>query len=115
MTDGFEGITDTGECGLVYILRFDAPLGNPGKKHGTAQFYIGWCKLGGLNRRLNEHKQGRGARLTAVAAERAIGFELLACFSGTRADERRAKQYKNARLFVERRAWERKPRVCIPF
>ena len=38
------------EIGTVYIIRFDSPLGNPDKKHGTAQFYIGWCKAGCLER-----------------------------------------------------------------
>jgi hypothetical protein len=40
---------------------------------------------------------------------------LLVCYAGTRADERRAKNYKNARLFVQNRSWERKQRGPIPF
>jgi predicted GIY-YIG superfamily endonuclease len=103
------------EIGTVYIIRFDSPLGNPAKAHGTAQYYIGWCKAGGLERRLNQHRAGLGAKLTAAAAEKEIGFELLVCYAGTRADERRAKNYKNARLFVQNRSWERKQRGPIPF
>lgn len=103
------------EEGIVYILRFDRPLGNPEKKYGTAQWYIGWCKAGGLKRRLKQHREGKGARLTAAAAQKGISFELIVCYPGTRADERRAKNYKNARAFVEHRSWERKPRGPIPF
>lgn len=103
------------EEGIVYILRFDTPIGNPAKAHGTAQWYIGWCKAGGLENRLKLHRAGLGARLTAAAAEQGIGFELIVCFMGTRLEERRLKNQKNARLVVERRAWERKQRGPIPF
>lgn len=103
------------EIGIVYFLRFDRPLGNPEKTHGTAQWYIGWCKAGGLERRLNQHREGKGARITAAAVEKGISFELVVCYSGTRADERRAKNYKNAREYVQNRTWERPPRGGIPF
>lgn len=103
------------EEGIVYILRFAAPIGNPAKKHGTAQFYIGWCHAGGLEKRLAAHRLGNGARLTAAAAKQGIAFELVVCFMGTRLEERRLKNIKNARLVLERRSWERKQRGPIPF
>lgn len=122
MTDTLDTLADcldltapAAEVGIVYIIRFDKPLGNPAKKHGTAQWYIGWCKAGCLERRLNQHRKGTGAKLTAAAAEKKIGFELVVCYPGTRADERRAKNYKNARVFVENRVWEKRPRGAIPF
>jgi predicted GIY-YIG superfamily endonuclease len=92
--------------GVIYILRFERPLGNPHKRKGLAQFYIGWCELGRINKRLREHRQGRGAKITQAFAKEKIGFELVVCFSGTRDDERRVKRYGNTRLFVERRGWE---------
>lgn len=101
--------------GVVYILRYDTPIGNPEKKRGMAQYYVGWCGLGCIKRRLREHRQGKGAKLTRAFAQLGIGFELVVCFSGTRADERRVKNYKNTRLFVEREGWLKRIPAKIPF
>lgn len=88
--------------GTVYILRFHVPLGNPAKKHGTACHYVGWCAEGRLEERLEEHRQGVGAAITRALAERKIGFDLVASFPGTRTDERKVKNYKNTRLYLEK-------------
>jgi predicted GIY-YIG superfamily endonuclease len=108
--------TRDGVDGIVYILRFHQPLGNPNKKHGTAQYYVGWAAgPKQLKRRLRQHKQGLGAKLTQAASKLKIGFELVCCWSGTRHEERRVKNYKNTRLFVERELWFPRPRGRIPF
>lgn len=89
--------------GIVYIIRFHARLGNPAKKHGTALYYVGWCAEDGLERRLEEHRQGHGAAITRALAERKIGFDLVTSFPGTRNDERAVKNYKNTRLYLQNR------------
>lgn len=101
--------------GVVYILKFHEALGNPDKPKGRAQFYVGWCELGGLKRRLRQHRKGQGAAITRAFALRGIGFELVVSFAGTRSDERRVKRYGNTRLFVQRKVWERQKHQAIPF
>lgn len=102
--------------GIVYILRFHTPIGNPDRRHGTAQYYVGWAAgPKQLKRRLREHRQGRGAKITQAAKKQKIGFELVVCWSGSRHEERRVKNYKNTRLFIEREAWFPKYRGRIPF
>lgn len=54
----------------VYLLHFERRIS---PRH-TCQHYIGWTP--DLEHRLDQHDHGNGARLTAVAAERGIGFEL---------------------------------------
>lgn len=107
--DDFERLPngDTDEPGWVYILRFERPLGNPDKRKGQAQYYVGWCGAGGLERRLGQHRMGYGAAITRAAKERGIGFVLVLCFPGTRRDERKVKNYHNTPKYLERRVWER--------
>jgi predicted GIY-YIG superfamily endonuclease len=77
---------------MVYILHFNVPIAH-------ARHYTGYCK--DIARRLAQHRMGRdgkhgGARLTQVACERGIDFQLVYLEPGTRADERRLKRAKNA-------------------
>lgn len=91
-----EKATYTGVSG-VYVLKFDAPLGN--EKH-QAQWYVGYASnIGG---RLHYHECGRGASITKAAVERGIGFTVALVISGaTRALERQIKNRHNTRKFVE--------------
>lgn len=83
--------------GYVYILRFSHPLGN---ENHQAQHYIGWTL--DIEERLEEHRAGRGAKITAAAVERGFRLELVAILSGTRADERKLKARKSHRRIIER-------------
>ena len=53
--------------GTIYVLHFDRTY-----KH--ARHYTGWTT--DLTQRLNEHRQGHGARLITVITSSGIGFQL---------------------------------------
>lgn len=89
-------VPDEDEPGFVYILRLEVPLGSD--RH-SARFYTGWAR--NLDGRIYHHAQGRGAAFTRAAVERGIGFTLVWSMPGTRADERRIKNRKNARRFLQ--------------
>jgi predicted GIY-YIG superfamily endonuclease len=74
--------------GLVYLLHFERPISD---RH-TCQHYIGWCL--DLVRRLAVHRAGQGARLTQVAVQRGIGFEVVRTWPGSRELERLLKDRK---------------------
>src|SRR6266496_1375113 len=78
---------------VVYLLHFSRPISD---KH-TCQHYIGWC--GHLPSRIEAHLHGRGARLTQVAKERGISFEIAAIWPGDRSYERKLKNKKSAPRF----------------
>lgn len=84
---------------MLYILGFSHPLGN--ERH-RAQYYLGFCEDYRLEERLEEHRAGRGAKITAAAVERGFRLELIAILPGTRADERRLKARKSHRRIIER-------------
>lgn len=79
---------------MIYLLHFSAPLGT--KKH-QAQHYLGWVKGSKKNvqERLQEHRSGSGARITAACNQRQIPYDLVQCFPGDRSLERRIKRRKN--------------------
>jgi predicted GIY-YIG superfamily endonuclease len=77
--------------GVVYLLHFSQPI----SPNHTAQHYIGWAYH--LGSRIQQHLKGKGARLTRVAVERGISFEIAATFPGDRNYERLLKNRKNAR------------------
>jgi predicted GIY-YIG superfamily endonuclease len=83
---------------MIYILKFEQPLGNA--KH-KAQFYIGWCTDGTLEQRITEHRSGRGAAITRACIERGIAFDVVVTMRGDRKKERRLKKQKNTRRIVE--------------
>lgn len=74
--------------GTVYLIHFERPI-SPAH---TCQHYCGYAE--DWRARLAEHRAGRGARLTQVAVERGIAFEIVAVWDGDRAYERRVKRLK---------------------
>jgi len=79
--------------GVVYLLHFSKPI----SPNHTTQHYIGWAYH--LGSRIDQHLKGRGARLTQVAKERGITFEIAAIWPGDRSYERKLKNKKmGARL-----------------
>ena len=85
---------------MVYILKFQQPLGNA--RH-QAKYYMGYCEEGRLDERLKEHRSGKGAAITRAAHERGIAFEVVLRLEGfTRQDERRLKNWKNYRRVIKR-------------
>lgn len=81
---------------MVYLLHFHQPI----SPNHTAQHYLGFAY--DLERRIQQHRQGRGARLCEVAAERGIDFTLARVWIGDRCLERQLKRRKSS------------PRLC-PF
>ena len=78
---------------MVYLLHFDKQIA-PGKH--TTQHYIGYADV--LEHRLAEHASGHGARLTQVAIERGISWQVARTWQGGRQEERRLKKIHGARL-----------------
>jgi predicted GIY-YIG superfamily endonuclease len=75
--------------GTVYLLHLH------GKIAGHAGHYIGFST--NLEQRIQDHENGRGARLMEVAKERGIGFRIARLWRGqTRSFERCLKNRKNA-------------------
>lgn len=83
------------ELGTVYLLHFDEPI----SALHTCQHYMGWTS--DLEARLEAHRAGKGARLTAVARNLGIGFKLV-------------KTWPNVGRTFERQLKNRKagPRMC---
>lgn len=55
----------------VYLLHFDRPI-------GRYSHYLGICQRERLHWRMLEHLRGKGAKITARAAERGIGWTIAA-------------------------------------
>ena len=87
-----------GEPGYIYVIKFERPVGNPARKHGSASTYCGWAK--NVEGRFYYHLAGKGASLTRAAVQQGIGMELVLVIPGTRADERTVKNGKNIRRFL---------------
>lgn len=83
--------------GTVYVLKLDAPLGNGRHK---AIFYIGWTRH--FEKRMAHHRNGTGAKFTAAAVQRGIGFSVVFTMPGTPADEKRLKRQKGIRRWLRR-------------
>jgi len=73
--------------GTVYLLHLDPPL-----KH--ARHYLGWTS--NLDRRLEAHRSGRGARLMEVVKEAGGTFRLARTWVGSKSLERAIKDRKEA-------------------
>ena len=93
--------TKTAELvGQVYLLHFDAPIGNPGNKLATAQHYTGWAE--DWTTRVPLHASGHSnakimAYLVGVAR---IGFRVAKTWDGVnRAFERSLKNRGSARRY----------------
>ena len=78
----------------VYLLHFDGKLGNPANPRAMAQHYLGTAR--DLPSRIAEHKAGIGAAITAAAAQRGIGFDVVRTWTGGRQLERQLKRRKEA-------------------
>lgn len=94
---------------MIYILKFNSPIG--GSKH-RAQYYIGWCKDGAVNRRVAQHKRGKVAKITRAVVAAGIDIECVALIPGDKRVERWLKNKKNTRIVVER--WKR-GKLRLPF
>ena len=77
----------------VYLLHFDGKLGNPANPYAMAQHYIGTAYDVGA--RLADHRAGAGAKITAAATQRGIGFDVVRTWPGGRDVERRLKRRKD--------------------
>jgi predicted GIY-YIG superfamily endonuclease len=73
--------------GTVYLLHFERPY-----KH--ARHYLGFAT--DLERRLELHRRGQGARLMEVIAAAGIGFTVARTWEGDRHFERRLKRRHNS-------------------
>lgn len=86
----------------TYLLHFSRPYvgkrRNPkAKRTQVVSHYLGYAKYDAEDR-IALHREGKGARLTQVAVE--AGIELVTAQiwkSGTRTDERKLKNRKNAK------------------
>ncbi len=85
----------TGEVGVLYLLHFDEPIGDPTRPKMSARHYLGWAKDGKLIERLDRHAKGEGASITRWAVEHGIGWTVVLLRDGTRDDERRLKKNGN--------------------
>lgn len=76
--------------GTVYLLHFSEPIPRDrGDGPRPVGHYLGWASR--LTLRLEHHRAGRGARLTAAVAARGIRLELVRTWVGDRNLERRLK------------------------
>lgn len=76
--------------GVIYILHFTQPLGDPERPRMSASHYVGWT--GELESRLSEHRAGGGAKIIRALFLAGGDFKLAASWEGTRYDERRLKK-----------------------
>lgn len=73
---------------MVYLLHFTKRI----SPVHTCQHYIGYAD--DLAKRLDEHRNGNGARLTQIARLRGIDWKLVRVWNGGRGLERRLKNLK---------------------
>jgi len=83
----------------VYLLHFDQPV-------GKAQHYCGVCKAHRLHWRMMEHRNGRGAALTAEAYRQGIGFTVVREWLSDTAE---LEQEIKRKSFFKRHCW-----ICSP-
>lgn len=67
----------------VYVLQFAQPFGkqkNPSAniKRVAVNFYTGWTPDNKLDQRIQAHRTGKGAFITAAAAAQGVGMEVVA-------------------------------------
>lgn len=75
-----------GERGTIYLVHLQRPY-----RH--ARHYLGWAA--DVERRLAEHRAGRGSPLLRAAAAAGISFDVVRMWPGTRFEERRLHRFKN--------------------
>ena len=83
--------------GIVYLLHFVHPIGSG--KYGKAQHYTGWAKdAASLQRRIEQHRKGKGAKITAYVASQEYNDMIIASTAlGDRHLERRLKNQGGAK------------------
>ena len=72
---------------MVYLIHFS-------KAYKHARHYLGSAE--DVNERLDLHRKGQGARLTQIAADAGITFEIVRTWNGSRKEERKLKNRHNA-------------------
>lgn len=91
------GTVETAVAGHLYLLHLSRPLGDPTRPRCSALHYLGWCHVGTLERRLQQHAEGRGAAMLRAAVAAGIDWQLVATWEGTRHRERSMKRRGPAR------------------
>lgn len=87
--------------GIIYMLKFSEPIGNPNHRNGQAQFYLGYTT--NLDQRIAEHRAGTGACITAAAVAQGRELHLVLVIpQGTRKLERQLKLWKSHRKVLNR-------------
>lgn len=82
---------------MIYLIEFPGI----GSERHRARYYIGFCQHDPAAR-LEEHRSGRGARITAAAAQQhgQAAVRLVWAMEGTRKDERQLKRQRNHKRFT---------------
>lgn len=76
--------------GSIYLIHFD-------RRYRHAGHYIGWTKEKFPRKRIEKHRDGRGANLMRVLKEHGIGWRVARVWMrATRSDERRLKNWNGA-------------------
>ena len=75
--------------GLVYLIHFDAPIGNPDEPKGQARHYTGHAD--DLEARTHDHHSANAARIMQAVNQRGIGWRVVRTWEGTRDTERQIK------------------------
>jgi len=75
--------------GLVYLIHFDASIGNPGEPKGQARHYTGHAD--DLEARTHDHHSANAARIMQAVNQRGIGWRVVRTWEGTRDTERAIK------------------------
>ena len=89
------GMTRKATTVPIYLLHFTKPIGNAANPHGQAQHYVGYTP-GPVERRIEEHRRGSAAAITAAAVQAGVELILVRTWPGDRDWERRLKRYKKA-------------------
>ncbi len=77
---------------MIYIIHFDSP-------YYHARHYVGFCREGGLEQRLERHRAGAGSRLMLAVELSGIGWTVALTHPGDRRFERQLKRAHNTPRF----------------
>jgi len=79
---------------MLYLIHFERPLGT--EKH-QASHYLGFVEGDEttVQARLEEHRAGWGAKITAACNQRGIHYDVARILPGDRTEERRLKNHNN--------------------
>lgn len=93
-----QGERERNVMGVVYLIHLDSPIGPEKAPDGhKAWHYIGWAQTGGLDARLDAHRNGKGSKLLAEAARKGISWNVVRTWEGTRDFERLLKRRGSAK------------------